>query len=237
MSSVDMNVPSLCIPRVFKNINEARIRKTITELNMGIIDKIDIIAKTTEKGDTYNRVFIHFKKWFTDGNAAIARERLLNGKEIKIIYDDPWFWKVSAYTARPSYKPKIQRPKAKFQFDDETEDVKQPSLLPNSIHQGTNKLRRDSYDDRLSSRIQEPKKVVLPSLVLPIEEEEEEEKDVEKDNKLFLETHPLYGNVTVRPKKRKPLKARKSSPHPLSKTVLVDIKVDNVEEEQDEPEK
>lgn len=125
--TIPANVPSICIPRVFVNINEARIRKTIDELNMGIVDRIDIVSKSTEKGEKFNRVFIHFKKWFDEGNAAIARERLLNGKEIKIIYDDPWFWKVSAYrepttnkyerntSLQQQQKPVVK--KAVFQFD------------------------------------------------------------------------------------------------------------------------
>lgn len=66
------------------------------DLDIGVIDRIDIVPKTTEKGEKFNRVFIHFKKWLDNENATNSRERLLNGKEIKVIYDDPWFWKVSA---------------------------------------------------------------------------------------------------------------------------------------------
>ena len=91
------NVPSLCIPRVFPNIDERRIRNVFDALEMGEIAKVDIVRKRTEKGEKFNRVFIHWKRWNIGGNADLARERLLNGKEIKIIYDDPWFWKVSAY--------------------------------------------------------------------------------------------------------------------------------------------
>jgi hypothetical protein len=96
------NVPSLCIPRVFPNIDERRIRHVFDALEMGEIAKVDIVRKTTEKGEKFNRVFIHWKRWNDGGNADLARERLLNGKEIKIIYDDPWFWKVSAYREPPS---------------------------------------------------------------------------------------------------------------------------------------
>ena len=89
-------VPSLCIPRVYPNISEGRIRKIFDELGMGVIERIDIVSKTTEKGERFNRVFIHMERWFQNSNASIARERLLGGKDIKIVYDDPWFWKVSA---------------------------------------------------------------------------------------------------------------------------------------------
>jgi hypothetical protein len=92
-----MNIPCLCIPRVFSNINKNQIYKVINELELGEIDRIDIVNKNSEKGEKYNLVFIHIKKWFINENALTAQERLTNGKEIKIIYQDPWFWKVSAY--------------------------------------------------------------------------------------------------------------------------------------------
>jgi hypothetical protein len=88
---------SLCIPRVFLNIDEKQIRKIFNQLKLGEIQRIDIVNKTTEKGEKFNRVFIHFHHWFDSENAIVARERLQSGKEIKIIYDDPWFWKISAY--------------------------------------------------------------------------------------------------------------------------------------------
>ena len=91
------NVPVLCIPRVYPNINEGRIRRIFDDLNMGELERIDIVSKTSEKGEKFNRVFVHFRRWNNSDNANTARERLLNGKEIKIIYDDPWFWKISAY--------------------------------------------------------------------------------------------------------------------------------------------
>jgi len=108
------NIPSLCIPRVYSNIDERRIRKTFDDLNLGIIERVDIIRKTTEKGDKCNRVFIHFSRWFSSKNADTARERLLNGQDIKIIYDDPWFWKVAAYreAAEPrSPDRRVQEPR------------------------------------------------------------------------------------------------------------------------------
>ena len=111
------NIPSLCIPRVFVNIDEKRIRRIFDELNMGEIQRIDVVSKTTEKGEKFNRVFIHFKRWFSNENSDTARERLLNGKEIKIIYDDPWFWKVSAYREAPPRPSSNIHKKPSLQFD------------------------------------------------------------------------------------------------------------------------
>jgi len=150
--TVPINVPSLCIPRVYPNISEARIRKIFDELALGTIDHLDIISRTTDKGEKFNRVFIHFRSWYTDGNAGLARERLLNGKDIKIIYDDPWFWKVSAYreqqasAARPEprqYQNHVQK-KPTILFDDEDQSKK-----PRNHYEDQRQRPRpgSSYDD------------------------------------------------------------------------------------------
>lgn len=88
--------PSLCIPRVFANITENRIRRVFDELLLGKISRIDMIEHKSDNGETHKRVFIHFEKWFWNQEAQLTRQRLISGKDIKIVYDNPWFWKVSA---------------------------------------------------------------------------------------------------------------------------------------------
>ena len=126
-------IPSMCIPRVYPNISEGRIRKIFDELNIGVIERVDIVSKNTEKGEKFNRVFIHMDRWFHNSNASVARERLLGGKDIKIIYDDPWFWKVSAYKpaaegSSSNNNNNNNKKKATIQFDssdDEKETEKE----------------------------------------------------------------------------------------------------------------
>jgi hypothetical protein len=86
----------LCIPRVNSDISEAHIRKTLEDLNLGKIERIDIVSRNNEKNEKYNRVFVHLR-WNNLENANISREILLAGKEIKVFYTDKWFWKISAY--------------------------------------------------------------------------------------------------------------------------------------------
>jgi hypothetical protein len=88
------NIDCLCIPRVQPKVTENQIKSIINQVNIGTIHHIDIVTKKDEK---YKRVFIHMKKWFTTENAKIAQERLQNNQDIKIIYEDPWFWKISVY--------------------------------------------------------------------------------------------------------------------------------------------
>ena len=134
MNTTTTNNPSLCIPRVFPNIDEKRIRKIFDELQIGNIERIDIINKKTEKGDKYNRVFIHFNTWYNNTNANQVRDRLLNGKDIKIIYDDPWFWKVSAY--RSNKKPE-------FKTDNKTNNNKTYNTKPVIIFDEDNNIKQE----------------------------------------------------------------------------------------------
>jgi hypothetical protein len=100
MESIDeQRCKTLCIPRTDINISEPFVRNIFNNLNIGIIGRIDLVKKQTEKGGQYMRIFIHINKWHNTENANIAKERLLNGKDIKIIYHDPWFWKISVYKA------------------------------------------------------------------------------------------------------------------------------------------
>jgi hypothetical protein len=105
LENVAANVPSMCIPRTFMNISRGDVYKTINELNLGVIDRVDMVYRKNEKGTDFQRIFIHFKRWYSNSVADNARTLLLSGKEIKIIYDDPWFWKISANRA-------ISRPNA-----------------------------------------------------------------------------------------------------------------------------
>ena len=96
MLSLPIQFPSLCIPRVFQNITRERISSIIDQLEIGEIESIDMVPKTSENGDKFQRVFIHFHHWYSTSEALKAREQVLIGNEIKIVYQDPWFWKVSA---------------------------------------------------------------------------------------------------------------------------------------------
>ena len=100
---------ALCVPRVFSNIGEKRIRSVFYALKLGHIGRIDIVSKISERGEKFNRVFIHFERWFDTANSQRALELLREGKDIKVIYDEPWFWKVSAYR-KPAHIIRVPKP-------------------------------------------------------------------------------------------------------------------------------
>jgi hypothetical protein len=124
--------PSLFIPHVFPNISESRIYRIIDELALGSISKIDMVEKENEKGP-YNRVYIHFKHWYSNRDAETARNRLLDGKEFKIVYDEPWFWKVSAYKPKPriTERSPSQKSRPRLILEEEEETKQEEPLHPN----------------------------------------------------------------------------------------------------------
>lgn len=110
-----MNIPSMCIPKVFPSISRKRIEDTFLDLRIGSLERVDIVSKTAKNGEKYNTVFIHLREWdVRDPYAIEMREALMreNGS-VNIMYDRPYFWKVVANQAvhserRPAERPTIQ---------------------------------------------------------------------------------------------------------------------------------
>jgi len=79
---------SLCIPRVFANISWYRIKQVFISLNWGFVERVDVIPSGGTK-----RAFVHFAPGkFT---ATKVLDALCEGKPVKIVYDEPWFWQIS----------------------------------------------------------------------------------------------------------------------------------------------
>jgi hypothetical protein len=128
-SNTDTNtVRSICIPRVFDNIGEARIRDIFEKLDIFEIARIDVIQKQGIKGDKFKRVFIHIKTWSGRSDALKARDRLLAGKDLKIVYDDPWFWKVAVNKWEPKANPAHPAPKAKIRIEFDIDEDDEPTV-------------------------------------------------------------------------------------------------------------
>lgn len=117
--------PTLCISRTHKNIRQERIFAVLRQLNLGWVGKIDVVPKKiveknpdgTESSKEFVRVFIHFTKWFNNRQTKQFLERLDSEGFVHIIYDEPWFWKVTKHVPR-EHKPKPQSryPKPRIDF-------------------------------------------------------------------------------------------------------------------------
>ena len=90
-----MKSPSIYIPRILPNINKHTIHQCFTKL-IGPIKRIDMVQKKTTDGQRFQIVFIHFSKWSDSKRAQLIKTKLLDGKSIKIVYDEPNIWKCQA---------------------------------------------------------------------------------------------------------------------------------------------
>ena len=119
LSSFPITSPSICIPRAFANISKPRILAIFANLNFGTIEQIDIVHKTNAKGEKFQRVFIHFLSWNQSNEIDQVRQLLFAKKSVRIVYDDPWYWELSASTSvRPENRPtRLQRPLPFVQFN------------------------------------------------------------------------------------------------------------------------
>jgi len=95
---------------VFSNVDKTCVKDVFEELfGEGCVERIDMIQKTAGNLEKFQRVFVHFKYWPVTQRNQQVRQRLIDGYQIKIVYNDPWFWKCSA-SRIPKPKDKVNRP-------------------------------------------------------------------------------------------------------------------------------
>jgi hypothetical protein len=94
--------PSICIPRTFTSIRgkptKAAVFNTMRDLKVGHIDRIDVVQKTDARGERYCTIYVHLEWNVRNQLARDTRQKLLDGNDVKIVYDDPWFWKCTMST-------------------------------------------------------------------------------------------------------------------------------------------
>lgn len=115
------NVPAICVPYVFDNILEERMTGIFNALSIGEVCRIDEVPYTATDGKKVKRVFVHLK-WKIDPTANKIRTKLLCGKKVKVLYDDPWFWEISASRAKETPKREsapVQSRKPRIELDDD----------------------------------------------------------------------------------------------------------------------
>ena len=87
---------STCIARVFFNIRESRIRGVFRTLNIGEIERVDMIKKTGKDKKNFWCVFIHWANLSEEVCSALNQ----NDGVVTIEYDQPWYWKMTKSHAR-----------------------------------------------------------------------------------------------------------------------------------------
>ena len=101
---------SLYIPHVFPNFTKEYIAGVFEDLEIGIIDHVDLVAKMDKNGNIYNAAYVHFSEWFKTTAVANFQERVVDlNREARIVHDDPWYWIILENTAK-KYEPGARKP-------------------------------------------------------------------------------------------------------------------------------
>lgn len=101
--------PSICIPRTLNNVTRYQVKEVFEAvIGRGTIDRVDIVASRQSDSQPFCRIFVHFRYWPNTPEIMAVRQRLIDGETVKIVYDNPWFWKCSASRVA---KPQNNRPK------------------------------------------------------------------------------------------------------------------------------
>ena len=112
--------PSICISFVFANVRRQQVWEAMKESNLGFIERIDMVKMTGKDGKSFQRVFIHFKHWFRNQRARDTRTKLINGGMVKLFYNDPWFWKLTASRSKKPEERKERQSKVRLDLSDDT---------------------------------------------------------------------------------------------------------------------
>jgi hypothetical protein len=93
---------SICIPRV-SSATDKKYIKTVFEKIIGLACNIQIVFVDIKNDERFKRVFVNIKYNSVNNKINNLCERLENGKQLKIVYSDPLFWRCSLSTTKPHY--------------------------------------------------------------------------------------------------------------------------------------
>ena len=88
------NKLSLCIPRVVSEwANKDLIINKFQTLNIGLIERVDFVEKTSANGNKYYMAFLHFEEWEDNTATRNIQYKILNEENsARLVYDEPWYW-------------------------------------------------------------------------------------------------------------------------------------------------
>ena len=142
---------SICIPRVFNNINHRRIKNWFIQnlRGWGFVERVDVVPVFKDGRQVHKRAYVHyavgkFNLNADDGSGNKIIDALVGGDTIQVVYDDPWYWKLSlSRAARPAEPPKPrQGPTVKIQLKSESvyatghvlQDIDELHPVPDSVN-------------------------------------------------------------------------------------------------------
>ena len=107
MASTTVQIPSLCIPRVYIRFDQRYIEEVFCEIfgttpdGASCIDHIDLIQREDRNtSELFHVAFVHFVPISGTPETKTFIDKINAGQEVKIEYSYPWFWKVRKNNAK-----------------------------------------------------------------------------------------------------------------------------------------
>jgi len=132
--------PSICIPRTLSNVTWKDVKDVFEQLiGPGTVERVDLVkGKAEHDANTqFCRIFVHFRTWpVHNPEVSNIRDRLLAGETIKLVYDNPWFWKcVQSRVDKPQrtrirHAPFIRDCESSPRAPPRLDDLKSPEPTP-----------------------------------------------------------------------------------------------------------
>jgi len=89
--------PSICIPRTLNSVTWRDVKDVFEKLfGKGTVERVDIVRRRDDNSP-FCRIFVHMRYWPVNiAEVATWRDKLLAGETLKVVYDQPWYWKCAA---------------------------------------------------------------------------------------------------------------------------------------------
>ena len=110
MATAENSTLSICIPRVDEWVTDDYIRRIFGEVlldgteekmedgrSIDPIEKVDLLVRQNERGETYKRAFVHFHNWhlLKSKSAETIWRKINDGETVKVMHAKPSYWKFS----------------------------------------------------------------------------------------------------------------------------------------------
>ena len=155
-SKAPITHPSICIPRTFTTIRGEQTKRavfnTFRDLRIGHIERIDTVHKTDQRGERFCTVYVHLTWDVTSKLARDTRQKLLDGQDVKIVYDEPWFWKCTMST--------MEKPESRFPEKQER-TTSRPRIDLGDGTKAVSRYTRDDQQEREHEQGEEPNREQL----------------------------------------------------------------------------
>ncbi len=86
---------SIFIPYAKMTVTREQVAVAFYRNQIGAVKRVDMIRKE-EDDRTFYQLFVHFEHWFDTDAATNIHNKLHNGEQARMVYDDPCYWNMFA---------------------------------------------------------------------------------------------------------------------------------------------